>query len=72
MAPTTTEEAIEAELSLAQENLTNAQMHMQVLRKEIMKAEDQLVECKIKVERIAEELRLFRAAYPSHCRRTRE
>jgi hypothetical protein len=72
MSPSTTEAVLEEQLKLAEESLIETQTKMKLLRNEMNKVETQLVEDRMKRDNIVEELRRFRLAYPSICRRTKD
>ena len=68
MAPTISEEVLEKELQNREELLDIARMKIAGLRKEILNAEEDLIQSNIEVFRLKEELRKFREMYPSLCK----
>lgn len=72
MSPTTTEAKLEEELALAKENLDEVKAYIRVVKNELEKLCTKQIEHQVSYDHKAEELRVFRAMYPSMCRRTKE
>ena len=72
MSPTTTEAILEEELSIITDKLENIRTHIRYSNLELQKLFDKQVEYLQESSLKMEELRKFRAMYPSVCRQTKE
>lgn len=72
MSPATSEEELEKELESVVSELQSACYEISCIRKRLDTSETEYLFLKIKAERIIEQLRRFRAMYPSLCLETKE